>query len=145
MSEFWLNSHVPQEEALGEDLCGAVAFVRTVVGESMPLVLAGYSFGCTLLPGVANEEGLAALVLIAPTVGIHDLDGFTSLPQPKLVIAPAGDFAVREGAMSDWLSRLSPGTQCIRPCLDGHFFRGHEEWLTDTVAAFLDRHKRELP
>jgi alpha/beta superfamily hydrolase len=142
LSEFWASSRLSNEEALGEDLCGAAAFVRRVVGVGMPLALAGYSFGCTLLPAAAHAEQLAPLVLIAPTVGMHDLGAFTSLHRSMLVIAPAGDFATREEEVSDWLGRLDVGTECLRPSLDGHFFRGHESWLTDAVAAFLDRRER---
>src|SRR5207302_716782 len=70
MAEFWLHSTVKGEERHEDDLLGAVAFLRSVVPEA-PLALAGYSFGCTLLPAAARAHPVSALVLVAPTVGKH--------------------------------------------------------------------------
>jgi alpha/beta superfamily hydrolase len=105
----------------------------------VPLALVGYSFGCTLLPAATPENCPAVLVLIAPTIDAHDLDPVARLPQPKLVIAPRDDFAAKERRLTEWLTGLAPPREILRPRLDGHFFRGHEDWLVDTVSQFLDR------
>jgi hypothetical protein len=81
-------------------------------------------------------------VLIAPTVGTHDLDPMVCLAVPKLVIAPHGDFAADEDRLAVWLSRMTPPCEVLRPRLDGHFFRGHEDWLVQAVSVFLDRQWR---
>jgi alpha/beta superfamily hydrolase len=143
LAEFWQTSHVSGEEYLADDLRGAVGFLRAVVGPEAPLALVGYSFGCSLLPRVADSA--AALVLIAPTVGKHDLAGFEALTQPKLVIAPHDDFAADEDAVEAWFARLSEPRELLRPWLDGHFFRGHERRLAEVVGSFLDRHGRHEP
>jgi alpha/beta superfamily hydrolase len=143
LAMFWHTSHAPEEEEHGQDLQGAVSFALSDIGEDLPLALVGYSFGCTLLPEAVQHA--EAMVLIAPTAGTHNLDAFASLPQPKLIVAPEHDFAVRENSLADWFSRMGGPWEVVRPTLDGHFFRGHEDWLTSTVAGFLGRLWRYLP
>ena len=88
--------------------------------------------------GARGERAGPPLVLIAPTVGTHDYGGFEGLTNPKLVVAPDGDFAAVAPRLLDWFDGLREPTQLVRPRLDSHFFRGHEDWLAGTVAAFLD-------
>ena len=140
LTEFWQNSCVAEEEEYARDLHAAVAFLIGAVGAKVPLALIGYSFGCSLLPGAAPEDVPASFVLIAPTVGKHDLEAFTRLPQPKLVIAPEEDFAVDEELLPNWFDRLPEPKTLVRPRLDGHFFRGCEEDLAQTVSSFLALH-----
>ncbi len=109
---------------------------------STPLALIGYSFGCSLLPQVVTAHRVSALILVAPTLGRHDLDGFLTLTQPKLVIAPHGDFALDETRLPAWFDRLTGPKELVRPTIDGHFFRGCEADVVATVAAFLDRQWR---
>jgi alpha/beta superfamily hydrolase len=142
MAAFWQSSHVPDEGKHGEDLRAAVAFLLETVGVPLPLALIGYSFGCSLLPGAVPPGVPTALVLIAPTVGKHDLGAFAPLPQAKLVIAAHDDFALDEKQLSAWLSRLRGPKEMVRPSLDGHFFRDCEGDVETAVAAFLDRQWR---
>jgi uncharacterized protein len=137
-AEFWQTSRVSGEQDHAADLGAAVGFLRGTIGE-LPLALVGYSFGCTLLPAVARSGRAAVLVLVAPTVGTHDFSAFEDLPQPRLVIAPREDFAAHEQGLLAWFERMSGPCELLRPCLDGHFFRGHEDWLANTVASFIAR------
>jgi hypothetical protein len=82
------------------------------------------------------------LALIAPTAGRHDLGAVAALPQPRLVIAPHGDFAANEEDLLAWFVTLRGSRELCRPTHDGHFFRGHEDWLVDRVSAFIDRQWR---
>jgi len=138
MAEFWQTSHVACEDDYQTDLDGAVDFLRADVSRALPLALIGYSFGSTLLAAAAPADTATALILIAPTVGKHNYDAFVPLDHPKLVIAPEGDFAADATALRAWFARLAEPKQLIQQRLDNHFFRGHEEWLVDTVSAFLD-------
>jgi hypothetical protein len=139
VARFWETSHVPDELNHQADLAGAVAFLRCVVGPEMPLALIGYSFGCSLLPAALPAAGVAAaLVLVAPTVGTHDYCAYDGVANPKLVIAPEGDFAADAAALSRWFGGLPAPKEIVRPRLDGHFFRGHEHWLLATVGTFLN-------
>jgi alpha/beta superfamily hydrolase len=143
MTAFWQAPHDQGEHA--EDLAAAVGFLRQVLVGPVPLALIGYSFGCSLLPRAVGAADPAALVLIAPTAGRHDLEGFVGLSVPRLVIAPRGDFAADETHLEAWLSRLAGTRQLVRPVLDGHFFRGSEDELEGIVAAFLDLQWSECP
>jgi alpha/beta superfamily hydrolase len=138
-AEFWHTSRSRGVRDHVDDLRGAVEFLRRSVGP-LPLALAGYSFGCTLLPAVARSAGADLLILVAPTVGKHDLEGFEDLAQPRLVVGPCGDFAAGEQHLLSWFERLSGPCELLRPWLDGHFFRGHEDFLADAVATFIQRH-----
>jgi alpha/beta superfamily hydrolase len=135
LAEFWATSHVTEELAYQEDLVSASAFLGEVLGEGTPLATIGYSFGCSLLPHVA--AGTGPLVLIAPTVGTHDYDPFTTLDNPLLLIVSDDDFAANAKQVQQWFDRLRGPRRLERGRFDNHFFRGHEEWLAETVFAFL--------
>jgi alpha/beta superfamily hydrolase len=134
-AEFWAAAHTSGEDEYADDLAAAIAFLRSVVGEEQPLALIGYSFGCSLLARAAPAD--APLALVAPTVGTHDLDALVPLPNSKLVIAPHDDFAADDDRLSRWFERLAGPKRLERPRLDGHFFRGHDAWLVDSVDRFL--------
>jgi alpha/beta superfamily hydrolase len=136
LSQFWHTSRTRDGAGYQEDLGAAVAFLRSVVGPDMPLALIGYSFGCTLLPAAAGPG--TALVLVAPTVGTHDYTEYDGVENPKLVIAPEGDFAADPAALARWFDGLPAPKDLVRPRLDSHFFRGQEHWLLATVGNFLN-------
>jgi alpha/beta superfamily hydrolase len=142
LAAFWEHSTMPGEALHADDLRAAVAYTRYVAGKAIPLALVGYSFGCSLLPAAVKAGKADVLVLIAPTVGTHDLGAFANLPQPRLVIAPRGDFAANEEDLLAWFVTLHGPRELCRPVLDGHFFRGHEDWLVDRVGSFIDRQWR---
>jgi alpha/beta superfamily hydrolase len=139
MAEFWETSHVAGEMDLWRDVQGAVDFLRPLV-PGRPLALIGYSFGCALLPLVPLPEPLAAFVLIAPPLGRHDYEAFTTVRTPMLVIVADDDFAVEPARLRQWFDRLPAGAQLVRGPGGNHFFRGREEWLVETVFAFLKEH-----
>lgn len=144
LAAFWQTSRSPDEAQYQADLHAARAFLRAAVGPNPPLALAGYSFGCTLLAAaVLPGDDTTPLVLVAPTVGTHDYAGFSAARGPRLVIAPEDDFAADAGRLTRWFAGLAGPKRLVRPRLDSHFFRGHEDWLVETVGAFLDSVWRE--
>src|SRR5271166_4003638 len=141
LAEFWQTSHAPGEMDFWQDVQGAVAFVQQAA-PGLPLVLAGYSFGCALLPYVQTREDLTALVLIAPTVAKHDYASFRAVSSPLLVVASEDDFATDAQRLEDWFGTLAMPRQLVRQRCDNHFFRGHEDWLIETIFRFLDGRAR---
>jgi alpha/beta superfamily hydrolase len=135
LAEFWKTSHVPEEAGYQEDMASACAFLQELVGEETSLVRIGYSFGCSLLPCSAGMRSPS--VLIAPTIGTHDYEPFTTLRSPLLLIASDDDFATKSDRLQEWFDRLIAPRRWERGRFDNHFFRGHEEWLSDVVLAFL--------
>jgi alpha/beta superfamily hydrolase len=136
LAEFWQTSHAPGEMDFWQDVQAAAEFVEQVA-PGLPLTLVGYSFGCALLPSVSPQQDVAALVLIAPTVAKHDYNSFLSVKVPMLVVASDDDFATDAERLDSWFSRLSMPRELVRQRCDNHFFRGHEEWLVETIFRFL--------
>lgn len=137
LAEFWQTAHAPDEMDFRHDVNAAAEFVRQAA-PSVPLVLAGYSFGCAVLPSARLPEPIAAVVLIAPTVARHDYRPFQSMRCPLLVVASDDDFATDSEQLEAWLETLSMPRRLVRTHCDNHFFRGHEDWLVATVGEFLD-------
>jgi alpha/beta superfamily hydrolase len=138
LSQFWATSHVPDESDLWRDVQAAVDFLNRSAGSDKPLILIGYSFGCSLLPQVRIESEPAAYILIAPTVTKHDYEAYLQLPSPVLVIASEDDFVTSRQQLDSWFERLPRGKLLVRMPMDNHFFRGHEPWLVETVEGFVE-------
>jgi len=137
LAEFWQTGYAPGEMDFWQDVHGAAEFVQQAA-PGLPLTLVGYSFGCALLPYVRVQEDLAALVLIAPTVAKHNYDCFRLVTSRLLVIASEDDFATDAQRLEDWFDTLAMPRQLVRQRCDNHFFRGHEDWLIETIFRFLD-------
>jgi alpha/beta superfamily hydrolase len=140
MAQFWETSHVEGEMDLWQDVQGAAAFLRTILGPARPLVLIGYSFGCALLPLVCRVETPAALVLIAPPLDKHDYMEFTTVKSPLLVMASTDDFTLEPARLQAWFEHLPVPKRLVQAVADNHFFRGHEPWLLETTSVFLSEH-----
>jgi alpha/beta superfamily hydrolase len=136
LAEFWRTSRTPDEEHYSHDFRAAVTEFAALVRTTLPRALVGYSFGCSLLGGAAISADWP-LVLIAPTIGQHDYQPLTRVPNPILAIAPDEDFAAEADRVGDWFASLTGPRQLIRGDWDTHFFRGHEQRLCETVFAFL--------
>jgi alpha/beta superfamily hydrolase len=117
MAEFFKTSHVEGEMDLWQDVQGAAAFLQSILGPAPPLVLIGYSFGCALLPSLCRTEAPAAVVLIAPPLGKHDLLSFPRSAWER----KSGTLCVPSGQRED-------ATQSVTP-VRSHAERGNEEGM----------------
>lgn len=135
LAEFWQTSHAPDELDLWQDLQAAVEFLHDAT-PGVPVVLIGYSFGCVLLPQVQPRHKLAAMMLIAPTVGRHDFNPYQAVSTPLLVVTSDDDFVTGGTQLESWFRTLNMPRQHIQKRCDNHFFRGHEDWLIDTFFSF---------
>jgi uncharacterized protein len=137
MAQFWKTSHVEGEMDLWQDVQGAVAYLRPIIGYARPLVFIGYSFGCALLPSLCRTEVPAAAVLIAPPLGKHGYMDFATVKSPLLAIMSTDDFTLEPARLHAWFDCLSEPKRLVQAAADNHFFRGHEPWLVEMVSAFL--------
>jgi alpha/beta superfamily hydrolase len=135
LAEFWHTSHVADELDLAHDVQAAVEFIQEAAGTSHRIVLVGYSFGCALLPLVRVPQ--PAYVLIAPTIAKHDYAAFIGRNAPTQVITSEDDFASDTSRLRAWFDGLTGPRSLILRRFDNHFFRGHENWLADSVCEFL--------
>ncbi len=142
MAEFWKTSHVEGEMDLWQDVQGAAAYLRPIIGPDRPLVLIGYSFGCALLPPLCRIESSAAVALIAPPLTKHDYSNFATVKSPLLAILSTDDFTLEQAHSHTWFDQLPEPKRLVQAAADNHFFRGHEPWLVETVSAFLSEHLR---
>jgi alpha/beta superfamily hydrolase len=125
---------------LWHDVLSAIQFLHSVLSPAKPLILIGYSFGCSLLPLVCSKVCPAALVLIAPPLDKHDYSGYATLRKPILAIFSSDDFTSESTMAHRWFERISAPKQMIQEKRDNHFFRGHEAWLAEEVSGFLQEH-----
>jgi alpha/beta superfamily hydrolase len=137
IAEFWKTSHVEGEMDLWQDVQGAAAYLRPIIGPARPLVLIGYSLGCALLPSLCRTEVPAAVVLIAPPLGKHDYMDFATVKSPLLAVLSTDDFTLEPSRLHAWFDCLPAPKRLVQAAADNHFFRGHEPWLVETVSAFL--------
>ncbi len=137
MAEFWKTSHVEGEMDLWQDVQGAAAYLRPIIGSARPLVLIGYSFGCALLPLLCRTGPSAAVVLIAPPLGKHDYTDFATINSPLLTIMSTDDFTLEPTRLQVWFECIPDPKRLVQAAADNHFFRGYEPWLVETVSAFL--------
>lgn len=135
MAEFWQTSHAPDEMDFWRDVQGAIDFVQRS-GPGLPLAIVGYSFGCALLPLIPQQESIDAMVLVAPTIGKHNYDSFHSVTSPLLVVASEDDFATNATLLDSWFHSLTMPKRIVRKQCDNHFFRGHEDWLIESIDRF---------
>jgi alpha/beta superfamily hydrolase len=136
LAAFCATSRTAAEAGYADDFRAAVRALPVLVGSGLPVARAGYSFGCSILTA-AELAPNTPLVLIAPTVGMHDYTALAPVPNPVLVVAPDRDFAADSGEITDWFVTLRGPKRLVRGAWDTHFFRGQENRLADEVLAFL--------
>jgi len=110
-------------EAERDDVAAALAMLaRRLPGES-PIGLAGYSFGAWVAARVAaGAPILPALALVAPPLGMYDLDFLERAPSHTLVVAGSRD----QYCPVDMLERLGQRLGTRAEIIEGaeHFFFG---------------------
>ena len=113
------------DEGIGEteDASAALAWARAQLPPSLPLIAAGFSFGCFVQSRLLPRSQPQQLVLVGPAVSRFQLAELpTDLQQQPLVIHGEADDVVPLDAVMDWARpqglpvTVFPGT--------GHFFHG---------------------
>ena len=109
------------DEGIGEteDAAAALAWARAQVSPSLPLIAAGFSFGCFVQSRLLPRSQPQQLVLVGPAVSRFQL---AEVPKDTLVIHGEEDDVVPLDAVMTWARpqglpvTVFPGT--------GHFFHG---------------------
>jgi uncharacterized protein len=113
---------------------GALA-ERLPAGSSVGLV--GYSFGAWVAAHIAAGADLPALALVAPPLGMYDLDLLVRAPSPTLLVAGTEDQHCPVEALRRLGQRLGAEVEVIEGA--EHFFFGKLFPLGQAVERWLRR------
>jgi len=125
-----------------EDVLAAAAKARELAAvPSLPLGLAGYSFGAAVAAMAAQRlPGLRALALISPPMGMLDVQILLPLDVPILILTGEGDQFAPPQKLQEWT--LALGERCELVVVPGadHFWWTGFATPAARVAAFMRRH-----
>lgn len=120
------------------DDCRSVLAALRSRWPSLPVVLAGFSFGAAVAAHVAQESPLAGLVLVAPPVRQYDMDKLTLFDMPLFVVQGLQDAIVDPAAVKAWLQCVrSTPQELLEIGAADHFFHGALPALKAGVSGFL--------
>lgn len=124
------NSEGEFDNGIGEteDAAAALAYAREQVGDAMPLIAAGFSFGCYVQTRLYERAKPQQLVLIGPAVKRFEIP---TVAKDTLVVHGEEDDVVALADVMEWARpqalpvTVFPGT--------GHFFHGRLTELKSCV------------
>jgi len=102
-----------------EDMLAVIDFVRGHYDRSMPILLAGFSFGAYVQHRVAQRIPVHKLILIGPAVNLYEFD---CVPPSTTIIHGESDELVPLAAAQAWAQTCGTPIEIIRGT--GHFFHG---------------------
>jgi len=121
-----------------DDLVAALDHLQGVLPPDGALAALGYSFGATIVAGVAIRRPLAGVALIAPALAMKalaDFDGLANVSAPVLIVAGTVD----QYCPSEALARLAAAVpRATVRTIEGadHFFFGKLFPLGESLAAW---------
>ena len=124
------------DEGNGEtdDALAALSHARTALGDALPVVLAGFSFGSFVQTRVAQRIAAQRLVLVGPAVGRFAV---AEVPADTIVIHGEEDDVVPLADVFAWARPQELPIIVFPGC--GHFFHGRLPQLQRTVTGMWDR------
>ena len=126
------------DEGVGE-VADALAAAAWLVRQypTLPLILAGFSFGARVAILAASRQPCNALISVAPAVMLDFALPFEHPEVPWLVVQGDADELVNCQDVVDWSASLSPAPELeVMPGV-GHFFHGNLTPLRNSVRKFL--------
>jgi uncharacterized protein len=123
-----------------DDALGALAHARKRFGESLPVALAGFSFGTFVQTRVAHRVAAERLVLVAPAVGRFAV---LRVPADTIVIHGEEDDVVALADVFAWARPQELPIVVFPGC--GHFFHGRLPQLQRVVTALWHRRPAVSP
>ena len=123
-----------------DDALGALAHARKRFGESLPVALAGFSFGTFVQTRVAHRVSAERLVLVAPAVGRFAVE---RVPTDTIVIHGEEDDVVALADVFAWARPQELPIVVFPGC--GHFFHGRLPQLQRVVTALWHRRPAVSP
>jgi hypothetical protein len=130
------------DEGIGEtdDAHAALDHARTRFGRGLPLVLAGFSFGCFVQWRLAQRVAAQRMVLVGPAVGRFAVGG---VPADTIVIHGEDDDVVPLADVFAWARPQELPIVVFPGC--GHFFHGRLPRLTAAITGMWHGRPPVLP
>ncbi|MBK6336179.1 MAG: alpha/beta hydrolase [Betaproteobacteria bacterium] len=118
------------DEGIGEtdDAHAALDHARARFGQALPIVLAGFSFGCFVQCRLAQRLAVQRLVLVGPAVGRFAVG---AVPADTIVIHGEEDEVVPLADVFAWARPQALPVVVFPGC--GHFFHGRLPGITATI------------
>ena len=116
-----------------DDALAALAHARERLG-TLPVALAGFSFGAFVASRVAQTVPVERVLLVGPAVGRFAVD---SVPADTIVIHGEQDDVVPLADVFEWARPQSLPVTVFPGC--GHFFHGHLPQLSRVIAGMWNR------
>jgi len=127
------------DEGRGEqlDVIAAIDRVDTAVDSSLPLLLAGWSFGADLALATVVDRIAAWLAIAPPLRMVPDFSVVANDPRPKLVVLGENDTVIDTRAV-DATTRAWTNTSVETVGGASHFFMGRTDPLVALAVAQID-------
>lgn len=117
------------------DVIAALDALHREVGDGVPLVAAGWSFGADMVLAVGDAR-IAGWLAIAPPLRFRDRFAAASDPRPEhLVLAEHDEFRVPADVEAEIASWRATTSEVIGGA--SHFFVGRTDRVVDTAARFV--------
>lgn len=116
----------------------AVAALADRIPDDIPLILTGWSFGADMALSVRDARVDAWFAIAPPLVVIHDVDGLTADPRPKLLALAQHD-EYRDPAEVTDIAEHWANTDVHVVGGASHFFVGRTDRLVGVATGFVDR------
>ena len=124
------------DEGIGEtdDALAVLAYAQRSLGNALPIVLAGFSFGAYVQTRVAKRVGAQRLVLVGPAVRRFAVE---SVPADTIVIHGEEDDVVSLADVFAWARPQELPIVVFPGC--GHFFHGRLPQLQRLITGMWQR------
>lgn len=133
------SSHGSFEDGRGEseDVAAALDWLA-FEHPGIPLVVAGFSFGCAVgLPVGARDPRVTHLVGIGTPIDRFDFDALSATTKPKLFVQGELDEHGPPQELRKRLARVAQPWELVVIENADHFFEGRLEMLQDAIVAFF--------
>jgi alpha/beta superfamily hydrolase len=128
------------DEGRAEQL-DVMAAIDTLTGEltdSVPLVLAGWSFGADMALATVDDRITAWLGIAPPLRFVDDFSAVARDPRPKLLaLAEHDEFRAPESVLEEVASWTATDTAIVGGA--SHFFVGRTDRLVELARGYIDR------
>ena len=120
-----------------DDTLAALGRLRADCGASLPVVIAGFSFGGAIAYRAAAETTAADLITIAPALERIPA-GVTAAPRAWLLVQGDDDDVIPAAGVLEWALSHNRRPDIVQFAETGHFFHGRLPQLTAAIARHLE-------